>query len=452
MFKNLTERMSTALGAVSGRGRLTESNIEQAVRDVRKALLEADVALPVIKSFIGSVKERAIGAEVMKSLSPGQAFVKIVREELISIMGTEAKSLEFNVQPPAVILVAGLQGSGKTTSVAKLARYLKQRERKSVMVASCDVYRPAAIDQLASLADTVEAKFFPSSKKDKPERIARDAILEARKQAADVLILDSAGRLHIDENMMKEIQAIHRVAQPAETLFVVDSMVGQDAVNIAKAFDETLPLSGVILTKVDGDARGGVALSVRHITGKPIKFLGVGEKTDALELFHPDRLVSRILGMGDVLSLVEEAQNKIDTKESERLAKKLKQGRTFNLEDLREQLGSMQKLGGMGGIMDKLPGMAGMQQAVSQQMGDKHTIKMIAIINSMTPVERRKPDVINGSRKRRIANGSGSQIQDVNRLLKQHRQMSKMMKKFSKGGMKNMLRNMQGKLPPGMGL
>ncbi len=443
--------MTSVLRSVSGRGRLTEDNIEQAVREVRKALLEADVALSVIKSFIAGIKARAIGVEVMKSLTPGQAFVKIVKEELISILGAEAEPLELNVPSPAVILVAGLQGAGKTTSVAKLARYLQTREKKSVMVASCDVYRPAAIEQLESLAESTGSKFFPSTIQDKPENIVRDAIASARKQQVDVLILDSAGRLHIDHEMMREITAVHRVAQPAETLFVVDSMLGQDAVNIAKAFDEALPLSGVILTKVDGDARGGVALSVRHITGKPIKFLGVGEKTDALESFYPERLASRILGMGDVLSLVEEAQTKLDTEKSEQLASKLRKGRIFNLEDLREQLGSMQKLGGVSSILDKLPGLSGVPQMASQRIGDGQTRQMIAIINSMTPGERRRPEVINGSRKRRIARGSGSQIQDVNRLLKQHRQMSRMMKKFSQGGMKNMLRNLNGKLPPGMG-
>ncbi|MBN1378479.1 MAG: signal recognition particle protein [Gammaproteobacteria bacterium] len=451
MFNKLTDRMTSVLRSVGGSGRLTAENIEQAVRDVRKALLEADVALPVIKAFIAGVKERALGAEVMKSLSPGQAFIKIVNDELIAIMGSESQPLELKAQAPVVILVAGLQGAGKTTSVAKLACYLKQRQKKSVMVASCDIYRPAAIEQLAILAESIEVQFFPSSSKDNPAKIASAAIDAARKKSVDVLILDSAGRMHIDQEMMQEIRLVHQAAQPVETLFVIDSMVGQDAVNIARAFDAALPLTGVILTKVDGDARGGVALSVRYITGKPIKFLGMGEKIDALELFHPERLASRILGMGDLLSLVEEAQTKLDEKKSEQLANKLKKGRGFDLEDLREQLASMQKLGGINSIMSKLPGMANMQQAVSQQMGDDHNRKMIAIINSMTPGERRKPEVINGSRKRRIANGSGAQIQEVNRLLKQHKQMSKVMKKFSKGGMQNMLRTMQGKLPPGMG-
>jgi signal recognition particle subunit SRP54 len=451
MFAKLTDRMSTALRSVRGRGRLTEDNIDQAARDVRKALLEADVALPVIKVFIARVKERALGTEVTKSLSPGQAFIKIVNDELAAIMGSASQPLQLKAQPPAVVLVAGLQGAGKTTSVAKLANYLKQQEKKSVMVASCDVHRPAAIDQLAALAASIDVRFFPGSIKDSPEKIAGAAIEAARKRHIDVLILDSAGRLHIDQDMMKEIQRIHQVAQPVETLFVIDSMAGQDAVNVAAVFNEALPLTGVILTKVDGDARGGVALSVLHITGKPIKFLGVGEKTDALELFHPDRLASRILGMGDVLSLVEEVQTKLDLEKSGQLAGKLKKGVGFDLGDLRDQLTSMQKLGGMSGIMDKLPGMANLRQAASQQMGDKHTQSMIAIINSMTPAERRKPDMINGSRKRRIANGSGSQIQDVNRLLKQHKQMGKMMKKFSSGDMKNILRNMPGKMPPGMG-
>jgi signal recognition particle subunit SRP54 len=451
MFAKLTDRLSGVLQSVRGCGRLSTENIDQAARDLRKALLEADVALPVIKAFIARVRDRALGTEVLKSLSPGQAFIKIVNDELITIMGSVAQPLQIAVKPPAVILVAGLQGAGKTTSVAKLAAFIKRQEKKSVMVASCDVYRPAAIEQLATLADSIEVLFFKGDIRYTPEKIAAAAIDSARKKHADVLILDTAGRLHIDREMMLEIQSIHRVAQPVETLFVIDSMVGQDAVNVAGAFNEALPLTGVVLTKVDGDARGGVALSVLHVTGKPIKFLGVGEKTTALELFHPDRLASRILGMGDVLSLVEEAQSSLDIGKSEQLANKLKKGSGFNLEDLRDQLMSMQKLGGMSGIMEKLPGMTNMRQVASQQLGDQHTQGMIAVINSMTPVERRKPDLINGSRKRRIATGSGRTIQDVNRLLKQHRQMSKVMKKFSRGGIKNMLRNMQGKMPPGMG-
>lgn len=451
MLENLNQRLESVLHSVSGRGRLTAENIDKAVREVRKALLEADVALPVVKSFINQVKARAIGVEVSKSLNPGQAFIKIVNDELVEILGAAAAPLQLNTQPPAVILVAGLQGAGKTTSVAKLARYLKEREKKNVMVTSCDVYRPAAIEQLETLAGSVEAQYFPSHSGDDPVDIAVRALDAARKKSVDVLIVDSAGRMHIDDQMMDEIQRVHAKLQPIETLFVVDSMTGQDAANTAQAFDQALPLTGVVLTKTDGDARGGAALSVFKITGKPIKFLGSGEKTDALEMFHPERMASRILGMGDVLSLVEEVERKVDAQESEKLARKLKRGGGFNLEDLRNQLESMQQMGGMAGLMDKLPGMGQMQPAMQQQVNDKQPRQMIAIINSMTPAERRKPDVINGSRKRRIAQGSGTQIQDVNRLLKQHKQMSKMMKKVSKGGMKNMLRGMQGKLPPGMG-
>lgn len=453
MFDGLSERLSSVTRSVSGRGRLSEDNIQQAVREVRMALLEADVALPVVKDFIAQVKERAVGAEVAKSLNPGQVFIKIVHQALVEVMGEAAEPLNLNVKPPAVILVAGLQGSGKTTSVAKLARWLSERERKNVMVASCDVYRPAAIDQLETLAGQVGATFFPSRSKDKPVKIATAAVDAARKQHADVLILDSAGRLHVDQDMMDEIKALHTAAVPVETLFVVDSMTGQDAANTARAFGEALPLTGVILTKTDGDARGGAALSIRRTTGKPIKFIGSGEKTEALETFHPERMASRILGKGDVVGLVEEAERKIDSDKADKLARKLKKGKGFNLEDLRDQLAQMHQMGGMGALMDKLPGMGDMPAGVDPRVGEQHSRRMIAIINSMTPKERRRPDIINGSRKRRIASGAGLQIQDVNRLLKQHKQMEKMMKKFSGGGMKNMMRGMQGqgRLPPGMG-
>ncbi len=451
MFDSLSERFSGVMRSVSGRGRLTESNIEDAVRDVRKALLEADVALPVVKRFISQVKERALGAEVSKSISPGQAFIKIVNDELTQVMGEALAPLNFNTQPPAVILMAGLQGAGKTTTAAKLARLLKERENKKVMVASCDVYRPAAIEQLQRLAADIEVEFFPSKSSDKPIKIAKAAVAQASKAFIDVLILDTAGRLHVDDEMMDEIRGLHKEVKPIETLFVVDSMTGQDAANTSKAFDEALPLTGVVLTKTDGDARGGAALSIRQITGKPIKFIGTGEKTDGLEPFHPDRAASRILGMGDVLSLVEEAQRKVDTSKAEKLAKKVQKGKAFDLADMRDQLLSMEQMGGLSSLMDKLPGMPGMPPGAMQQVDDKQTKRLVAIINSMTPQERRKPDVINGSRKRRIANGSGTQIQDVNRLLKQHKQMSKMMKKISKGGVKNMLRGMQGRFPPGMG-
>ena len=453
MFDTLTDRLSDSLRSVTGKARLTEDNIKETLREVRMALLEADVALPVVKEFIDKVKLRAVGQEVMKSLNPGQVFIKIVNQELVHTMGDENDGLQLNAQPPAVILMAGLQGAGKTTTVGKLARYLKEREKKSVMVASADVYRPAAIKQLETIAGEVGAKFFPSSPDEKPLAIAEAVIAEAKKQFADVVILDTAGRLAIDEEMMAEIKSLHGAIKPVETLFVVDSMTGQDAANTAKAFNDALPLTGVVLTKTDGDARGGAALSVRAITGKPIKFLGVGEKTDALEPFHPDRVASRILGMGDVLSLVEEAERKLDKTKADKLAKKIKKGKGFDLEDLLEQFQQMKKLGGMAGMLDKLPGMGGMAN-MAQQGGtaDKELARMEAIIYSMTPHERRFPDVINGSRKRRIAAGSGSQIPDINRVLKQHKQMQKMMKKMSgKGGMKNMMRGMKGMMGGGGG-
>lgn len=453
MFENLTERLSETLKSVSGKGRLTEDNIKDTLREVRMALLEADVALPVVKDFVGKIKERAVGQEVMKSLSPGQAFVKIVNDELIDTMGTANDSLNLAAQPPVVILMAGLQGAGKTTTVAKLAKWLHERQKKSVLVASADVYRPAAIKQLETLADDVGAAFFPSSSDQDPVTIAESAIAAARKQHKDVVIIDTAGRLAIDEGMMDEIRRVHAAIKPTETLFVVDAMTGQDAANTAKAFNDALPLTGVVLTKADGDARGGAALSVRAVTGKPIKFIGVGEKTDALEPFHPDRIASRILGMGDVLTLVEEAERKIDKEKADKLAKKLKKGKGFDLEDLRDQFQQMRNMGGMMGLMDKLPGMGGMIEAAKSQVNDKSLDQMEAIISSMTPEERRFPDVINGSRKKRIASGSGTQIQDVNRLLKQHKQMQKMMKKFTKkGNMKNMMRGMKGMMGGGGGM
>jgi signal recognition particle subunit SRP54 len=430
MFENLTDRLSQTIRQVRGQARLTEDNIKDTLREVRKALLEAE--------------------DVMKSLTPGQAFIKIVQGELVKLMGEANEELDLNVRPPAVVLVAGLQGSGKTTSVGKLSRWLVEKKKKSVMVTSADIYRPAAIDQLETLAGEVGASFFPSNTNQDPVDIANNAIDAARKQAQDVLIVDTAGRLHIDDQMMQEIKRLHDAVNPVETLFVVDSMTGQDAANTAKAFNDALPLTGVILTKTDGDARGGAALSIRQITGKPIKFLGVGEKTTALEPFHPDRMASRILGMGDVLSLIEEAEQKVDKAEAERLARKVSKGKGFNLEDFRSQLQQMQNMGGLAGLMDKMPGMSGMTQAMKNQVDDKHMKRLEAIINSMTPHERRFPKVINGSRKKRIATGSGTQVQDVNRLLKQFTQMQKMMKKMSKGGMKNMMRGMKGRLPPGM--
>ena len=452
MFDSLSDRLAGSLKKLRGQGRITEDNIKETLREVRMALLEADVALPVVREFIEKVKERAMGQDVMRSLSPGQVFVKIVNDELIAVMGDEDNSLNLNSQPPVVILMAGLQGAGKTTSVAKLARFLKERQKKTVMVASADVYRPAAIEQLKTLAHDVEAKFFPSDASQDPVSIAQAAVAQAKLEYADVVIIDTAGRLHIDDDMMGEIKRIHAAIHPTETLFTVDSMTGQDAANTAKAFNEALPLTGVILTKTDGDARGGAALSIRQITGKPIKFIGVGEKTTALEIFHPDRIVSRILGMGDVLSLVEEAQRKMDAGSAEKLANKLKKGKGFDLEDFREQLQQMSKMGGLTSLMDKLPGMGQLPESVKNQANDKELVKMEAMINSMTPKERRRPELIKGSRKKRIAAGSGTQIQDVNRLLKQFAQMQKMMKKMGqKGGMAKMMRGFGGKLPMGGG-
>lgn len=450
MFENLSERLGKTLKNISGRGRLTEDNIKDTLREVRMALLEADVALPVIREFVGQVKEQAVGVDVSKSLTPGQVFVKIVQKELELAMGGINETLDLKAAPPAIVLMAGLQGAGKTTSVAKLAKFLTEREKKKVLVVSADVYRPAAIKQLETLATEINVGFFPSDIKQKPIDIANAAINHAKKNFFDVVIVDTAGRLHVDESMMDEIKDLHAAINPIETLFTVDAMTGQDAANTAKAFNDALPLTGVILTKTDGDARGGAALSIRHITGKPIKFMGVGEKIEALEPFHPDRIASRILGMGDVLSLVEEIEQKVDRKKAEQLAKKVKSGKGFNLEDFRDQLVQMKSMGGMMGMMDKLPGMGNMADKVKDQMDDKLTTRMEAIINSMTPGEREHPDIIKGSRKRRIATGSGTQIQDVNKLLKQFTQMQKMMKKMSgKGGMKKMMRSMQGMMPPG---
>ena len=453
MFDSLTDRLSGTLQKLRGQGRLTENNIKDSLREVRMALLEADVALPVVKSFIDRVKERAVGQDVIRSLTPGQALIKIVNDELVAVMGDANESLNLNMQPPAVIMMAGLQGAGKTTSVAKLARWLKESEKKSVMVASADVYRPAAIEQLKTLALEVEVTFFPSDNSQKPVAIAQAAIAEAKLKFIDVVIIDTAGRQAIDEVMMSEIKELHLAINPIETLFTVDSMTGQDAAVTAKAFNEALPITGIILTKTDGDARGGAALSIRHVTGKPIKFMGVGEKTTALEPFHPDRVVSRILGMGDVLSLVEEAQRKMDHGSAEQLAQKLKKGKGFDLEDFRDQLRQMGNMGGMASMMDKLPGMSAIPAAAKQQVNDKELGRLEAIINSMTKRERKKPDIIKGSRKKRIAAGCGMKIQDVNRLLKQFSQMQKMMKKMNqKGGMAKMMRGLGGRFPSGGGM
>lgn len=452
MFDGLSERLATTAQKLRGQGRLTEKNIDDALRDVRRALLEADVALAVVRTFIEGVKQRAMGEEVLTSLTPGQVFISIVQQELVRIMGEQNEQLNLSVQPPAVVLMAGLQGAGKTTTVAKLSKLLQDKEKKKTLLVSCDIYRPAAIEQLKTLATQVGAEFFPSSADQKPVKIAQAAVDYARKHHLDVVIVDTAGRLHIDEDMMSEIQQIHAAVKPVETLFVVDSMTGQDAANTAHAFDQALPLTGVVLTKTDGDARGGAALSIRQITGKPIKFMGVGEKIDGLEAFHPDRVASRILGMGDVVSLVEEVQTKVDHKKAEKLAKKLKKGKSFDFNDLKEQFEQMQNMGGMSGLIDKLPGMGGMSEKIKGQVDDREIRRMIAIIQSMTPKERQFPDVIKGSRKRRIAQGCGLQVQDVNRLMKQHLQMRKMMKKMSKGGMAAMMRGMKGKMPGGGGM
>ncbi|MDP8052320.1 signal recognition particle protein [Pasteurella atlantica] len=444
MFENLSDRLSQTLKTISGKGRLTEDNIKDTLREVRMALLEADVALPVVREFISKVKERAIGVEVNKSLTPGQEFVKIVQAELENAMGEANEGLNLASQPPAVILMAGLQGAGKTTSVGKLSKFLKEKHKKKVLVVSADVYRPAAIKQLETLASDLDIAFFPSETSQKPTDIATAALKYAKLNFFDVLIVDTAGRLHVDSEMMDEIKQIHQVLNPIETLFTVDAMTGQDAANTAKAFNEALPLTGVILTKVDGDARGGAALSIRQITGKPIKFLGVGEKTDALEPFHPDRIASRILGMGDVLSLIEDLEKSVDREKAEKMAKKFKKGDAFTLEDFREQLIEMKKMGGMASMLDKLPGAKNLPAHVKGQVDDKMFHKMEAIINSMTLKERANPSIIKGSRRKRIAMGSGTKVQDVNKLLKQFDDMQKMMKKMRKGGMSKMMRGMQG--------
>ena len=452
MFDQLTERLSETLRRVAGNAALTEDNIQDTLREVRQALLEADVALPVVKDFIDQVRQRAVGQEVMKSLSPGQAFLKIVHAQLVGAMGDANEGLDLAAQAPAVILMAGLQGSGKTTSAAKLARMLKDKGRK-VLLVSADVYRPAAIRQLETLAESIGVGFLPSEDSQRPIDIAREALQAARVKFADVLIVDTAGRLAIDTAMMAELRELHGFLNPVETLFVVDAMSGQDAAQTARAFNEAIPLTGVILAKADADSRGGAALSVRAVTGKPIKFLGVGEKTDALEPFHPDRIASRILGMGDMLSLIEEAERKLDRDKAEKLAKKIRKGgKGFDLEDFRDQLLQMRSMGGLSAMLDKLPGMGGLAQAAQAKVDTGMFVRMEAIINSMTPRERRDPDMLNGSRKRRIMQGSGTTIQDLNRLLKQFKQMQKMMKKMgNKGAMQNMMRGMGGMMPPGAG-
>ncbi len=449
MFESLSQRLSVTVQRLRGRGRLTEENIRESLREVRIALLEADVALPVVQALIERVKVRAVGQEVLKSLTPGQALVKVVSDELTALMGAVNSGLQLAATPPAVVLMAGLQGAGKTTSVAKLARFLKERQKKKVLVVSCDVYRPAAIAQLETLAAQVGVGFFASSGDQDPVAIASAAVAAARREVADVLLVDTAGRLAVDAAMMAEIQALHAALNPVETLFVVDAMTGQDAATTAKAFAEALPLTGVILTKTDGDARGGAALSVRYVTGRPIKFLGTGEKTEALEPFHPDRIVQRILGMGDVLSLVEEVERHVDHDKAQRLAQKVAKGKRFDLNDMRDQLQQMLGMGGLAGLMDKLPGVATLPDSVKSKVNDREVQRMVAIINSMTRKERRHPDLLNGSRKVRVARGSGTQPADVNRLLKQYQQMEKMMSKLSQGGIKGMMRQMQGAMKRG---
>jgi signal recognition particle subunit SRP54 len=450
MFENLTQRLGRTLQDLRGRGRLTEDNIKDALREVRMALLEADVALPVVREFVERVREQALGQQVLQSLSPGQELIRVVRDELTRVMGERGEALDLDAPAPVVVMLAGLQGSGKTTTAGKLARHLLERRRKKVLLVSCDVYRPAAIEQLRTVAGQAGVSFFPSAVGEDPVDIARRALDEAKRRFHDVLIVDTAGRLHVDAQMMAEVKAIHAAVTPHETLFVVDSMTGQDAARTSQAFDQALALTGVVLTKIDGDARGGAALSIRHVTGKPIKFLGSGEKLDALEPFHPDRMASRILGMGDVLSLIEEVEHKVDRDKAERLAKKITKGKGFDLEDFADQLRQMRGMGGIKSMLDKLPGAGALPAQVKSQVNDREFVRMEAIINSMTPQERRFPAVIKGSRRRRIAGGSGTQVQDVNRLLKQFAQMQKMMKRMKKGGgLGRMMQGLKGGIPPG---
>jgi signal recognition particle subunit SRP54 len=458
MFESLSQRLSTTIERLRGRARLTEANIRESLREVRIALLEADVALPVVQALIQRVQVRAVGQEVLKSLTPGQALVKVVRDELTAVMGTANSDLNLNCPAPAVVLMAGLQGAGKTTTVAKLALFLKSKKRKKVMVVSCDVYRPAAIEQLRTLAEQVDVLFHPSSGDQDPVAIAKSAVDAARKNFADVLLVDTAGRLAIDTGMMAEIKGLHAALNPIETLFVVDAMTGQDAATTAKAFSEALAVTGVILTKTDGDARGGAALSVRYVTGRPIKFIGVSEKPDGLEAFHPDRIAQRILGMGDVLSLVEQVEQNVDKEKAQKLAEKVLKGKRFDMNDMRDQLQQMLSMGGLASLMEKLPGAANLSEQMKSKVNDKEVGRMVAIINSMTKKERRHPDLLNGSRRARVARGSGTQPADVNRLLKQYMQMEKMMSKMASGGMKGLMRQMgaamkgmggPGGLPPG---
>src|SRR5687768_494621 len=446
MFDNLTERLAHVVKTMRGEARLTDDNIQEALREVRLALLEADVALPVVKDFVARVREKAIGEEVVGSLTPGQAIVGVVHRELTALMGGTAEALSLATQPPAIFLLAGLQGAGKTTTAAKLARLLREDQRKKVLLVSADVYRPAAIEQLRTLANQVSVDFFPSTPEQKPVDIARAAVDWARRHYHDVVIVDTAGRLSIDEAMMQEIRALHAAVAPIETLFVVDAMQGQDAVNTARAFRDALPLTGVVLTKLDGDSRGGAALSVRHVTGAPIKFAGIAEKVNGLEVFHPERMASRILGMGDVLSLVEEVHRTVDVEEAKKLAKKVKTGKGFDLEDYKQQVVQMRKMGGVSAMLDKLPAELA-RAAQGAQVDERKIGRVEGIINSMTPQERAKPELIKASRKRRIASGAGVSVQEVNQLLNQFEQAQKMMKMVAKGGMQKMMRGMKGMLP-----
>ena len=448
MFDQLSNRLRDTIKHVRGQARLTEDNVADILRDIRISLLGADVSLPVVKKFIDEVKQKALGEQVLRNLNPGQMFVKIIQQELTRTMGDHNDALDLGARPPVVILLAGLQGAGKTTTAAKLANLLMSREKKKVMLVSADVYRPAAIEQLKILTDSIGAGFIPSTSDQKPVMIVTNALDTARTQMADVLIIDTAGRLHVDDEMMAEIRAVHSAANPVETLFVVDSMTGQDAVHSAEAFNNALPLTGVILTKTDGDARGGAALSIRSVTGKPIKFLGTSEKIDGLEAFHPERVASRILGMGDVLGLIEQAEEQVDRQQAVKLARKLKKGKGFDLTDYRDQLMQMQNMGGLSSLLEKIPGAADIPAAALNQVDDRQFVQTVAIINSMTPGERSKPGIIKATRKRRIAGGSGAQVQDVNRLLKQFTQMQKMMKKMGKkGNMAKMMRSMNGRMP-----
>ena len=443
MFNNLTQRLTGTFRSMLGKNKLTEDNIKDALHEVRIALIEADVALPVVKSFINSVKDKAVGHEVSEALSPAQEFIKLVNSELISVMGQQNETLDLRAAPPAVILLAGLQGAGKTTTAAKLAGFLKNKQKKKVSVVSTDVYRPAAIDQLRTVAGEAGVRWIESTPDEKPVDIAERALADAKRSLDDVLIVDTAGRLHVDEDLMKEIKELNAAVSPVETLFVVDAMTGQDAANTAKAFSEALPLTGVILTKADGDERGGAALSVRAVSGKPIKFIGTGEKLDALEPFYPDRIASRILGMGDVLSLIEDLEEKVDQEKAQKFANKIKSGRNFDMNDFLSQLEQMKKMGGVGRILDKIPGLSAVPDEVKNRIDDKPFIKIEAMICSMTPKERANPDIIKGPRKVRIAKGAGVNVHDVNVLMTQFKQMQKMVKKFTGGGLRSLFGSIQ---------